>query len=192
VNVSHTAHSEGRSIPKTQAGHIIQSLRWPELVEVKLVEDIGDYVHLVGATTGSGEHVDQLIPREGVAQLQVALVKADFTASPREVFLGLEACRYHFASLYDPPPPEVQEAFQFLLAAAMHEGGNPRLGKFEFLNLAGGFPAKRTLLVTAIPRCQKTSHPNGPAIKLPTMELTKLTKLWFSQRQGQDGEGAEI
>jgi hypothetical protein len=45
----------------------------------------------------------------------------------------------------------------------MHEAG-----KFEFLNLAGGFPAKRTLLVTAIPRCQKTSHPKRPAIKLPT------------------------
>jgi hypothetical protein len=39
----------------------------------------------------------------------------------------------------------------------MHEGGNPRFGKFEFLNLAGGFPAKRTLLVVAIPRCQMTS-----------------------------------
>jgi hypothetical protein len=37
----------------------------------------------------------------------------------------------------------------------MHEAG-----KSELLNLAGGFPAKRTLLVIAIPRCQKTSHPN--------------------------------
>ena len=65
----------------------------------------------------------------------------------------------------------------------MHEGGNPRFGKFEFLNLAGGFPAKRTLLVTAISRCQETNHPKRPAIKLPTMELTKLTKSLFSQRQ---------
>ncbi len=89
-------------MPEIQAGHIIQSPRWPEPVEVKLVEDVGDYVHLVGATTGSGEHVDQLIPREELAQLQIALVEADFAAPPREVFLGLEARRYRFASLYDP------------------------------------------------------------------------------------------
>jgi len=85
-----------------QSGQIVQGPRWPEPVEVKLIEDLGGYVHLVGATTGSGEHVDQLIPREELAQLQVALVEADFTASPREVFLGLEARRYRFASLYDP------------------------------------------------------------------------------------------
>ena len=36
-----------------------------------------------------------------------------------------------FASLLDAQPPEVQEAFQFLLATAMHEAG-----KFELLNVA--------------------------------------------------------
>jgi hypothetical protein len=71
----------------------------------------------------------------------------------------------------------------FLLATAMHEGENPHLGKFELLNPAGGFPAKRTLLVTAISRCQKTTHPKKPAIKLPMMELAKLTQSLFSQRQ---------
>ena len=35
-----------------------------------------------------------------------------------------------FASLLDAQPPEVQEAFQFLLATAMHEAG-----KFELLNI---------------------------------------------------------
>ena len=35
-----------------------------------------------------------------------------------------------FASLLDTQPPEVQEAFQFLLATAMHEAG-----KFELLNV---------------------------------------------------------
>ena len=85
-----------------QPGHIIQGPRWPEPVDVKLVEELGDYVHLVGATTGSGEHVDQLIPRAELAQLRIARVETDFAASPREVFLGLEARRYRFASLYDP------------------------------------------------------------------------------------------
>jgi len=41
-----------------------------------------------------------------------------------------------FASLLDAQPPEVQEAFQFLLATAMHEGGNPRFGKFELVSVA--------------------------------------------------------
>ncbi|MEE8390786.1 MAG: helicase-related protein, partial [Anaerolineae bacterium] len=53
-------------------------------------------------TTRSGEHVDQLIPRQEMAQLQITRVEADFSASPREVFLALEARRYRFASLYDP------------------------------------------------------------------------------------------
>ena len=83
-----------------------------------------------------------------------------------------------FASLPDAQPLEVQEAFQFLLATAIHEAG-----KFELLNLAGVFPAKHMLLVTAISRCQKMTHPKKPAIKLPTMELAKLTKSLFSQRQ---------
>jgi len=89
-------------MPEIKPGHIIKGPRWPEPVDVKLVEDLGDYVHLVGATTGSGEHVDQLIPREELARLQIALVEANFAAPPRDVFLGLEARRYRFASLYDP------------------------------------------------------------------------------------------
>jgi hypothetical protein len=62
-----------------------------------------------------------------------------------------------FAPLLDAQPHEVQEASELLLATAMHEAG-----RFELLNLAGGFPAKRTLLVMAISRCQKTSHQFGP------------------------------
>jgi len=58
-----------------------------------------------------------------------------------------------------------------------------KITRIQMANVAstkGGFPAKRTLLATAISRCQKTSHPKKPAIKLPTMELLKLTKLLFS------------
>jgi len=36
-----------------------------------------------------------------------------------------------FASLLDAQPPDVQRAFQFLIAAAMHEAG-----KFQLLNVA--------------------------------------------------------
>ncbi len=85
-----------------RAGHTVQGPRWPEPVEIKLVEELGDYIRLVGATTATGQHVDQLIPRQELDQIQIAQVKADFSASPRRVFLGLETRRYRFASLYDP------------------------------------------------------------------------------------------
>ena len=40
------------------------------------------------------------------------------------------------ASLLNTQPAEVQAALQFLLATTMHEGGNPRFGKFELLSVA--------------------------------------------------------
>ena len=83
-------------------GDIVQGPYWPEPVEVKLVENLGDYTHILGQTTVSKEHVDQLIPREEIRNLSVVPVVADFSAPAREVFLHLEALRYRFASLYDP------------------------------------------------------------------------------------------
>ncbi len=85
-----------------QPGQTIESPRWPEPVEVKLVEEVGGYIRLVGATTRSRQHVDQLIPREELARLRVTPLVSTFAAPPRRVFLGLEARRYRFASLYDP------------------------------------------------------------------------------------------
>jgi len=89
-------------MPEIQPGHIIQSPRWPEPVEVKLVEELGDYVRLVGATVTSGQHVDQLLPRSEADGLTAARVDLSFSASARHVFLGLEARRYRYVSLYDP------------------------------------------------------------------------------------------
>ena len=89
-------------MPDIQPGHIIQGPRWPEPVEVKLVERLGGYVHILGVTTTSGRHIDQLLPESELAVLQVQRVAADFAAPPRHVFLSLEALRYRFASLYDP------------------------------------------------------------------------------------------
>ena len=44
---------------------------------------------------------------------------------------ALQAELQAFTPLLDAQPPEVQEAFQFLLATAMHEAG-----KFELVNVA--------------------------------------------------------
>ncbi len=71
---------------------IIQGARWPEPVQVELVEELGQgaYIRIVGVTRHSRMHVDQLLPRDEVAQLQHARIEMDFVASPRQVFLALE------------------------------------------------------------------------------------------------------
>ncbi|MBC8273365.1 MAG: hypothetical protein H8E40_00125 [Chloroflexi bacterium] len=49
-----------------------------------------------------------------------------------------------FASLFAPQPPEVREAFQFLLATAIHE-----VGKSELLNV--GKASDETDYITEVP-----------------------------------------
>ncbi|MDY6960250.1 MAG: hypothetical protein SVK08_13955, partial [Halobacteriota archaeon] len=50
-------------------GSIIRGSNWPEPVEIKLIEEDGNYVHIVGATISSGDHVDQIIPIDVSAHL---------------------------------------------------------------------------------------------------------------------------
>ena len=52
-----------------------------------------------------------------------------------------------------------------------------------FVAFVLGYGLGRALRVTPISRYQKTSHPRKPASKLPTIQLAKLTKSLFSQRQ---------
>lgn len=85
-----------------KSGDIIQGPRWPEPVEVKLTEDVGSYVRIVGATVQSHTHVDQLISKDEIDELSHEQIEDQFTADPRHVFLALETHRYRFASLYDP------------------------------------------------------------------------------------------
>jgi len=59
-------------------------------------------VHIIGATTLTGKHIDQLIPLAEMADISLDVVRTDFSSEPRKVFLALETKRYRFASLYDP------------------------------------------------------------------------------------------
>lgn len=83
-------------------GDIIKGSRWPEPVEVKLIEDLGDYIKIVGSTTQSQTHVDQLIKKSELPSIEHSAVSLDFTADPTDAFLSLETIRYRFASPYDP------------------------------------------------------------------------------------------
>ena len=83
-------------------GSIIKGSNWPEPVEIKLIEETGEYVHIVGATTLSREHVDQIILREEFSKFLVEGVESTFSEEAWKVFLALETTRYRFASIYDP------------------------------------------------------------------------------------------
>ena len=89
-------------IADLRPGIIVQGPKWPEPVEIKKVENSGDYVNIIGATTVSNQHVDQLLKIEELSQISIAVLKTDFASEPWKLFLGLEAKRYRFASLYDP------------------------------------------------------------------------------------------
>jgi superfamily II DNA or RNA helicase len=83
-------------------GDIVQSARWPEPVEVNLIEESEGYVRLVGVMQPSRQHVDDLIPHDEYALLTSQKLELDCKAPPLHAFLSLEAMRYRFASLYDP------------------------------------------------------------------------------------------
>ncbi|MBD3339233.1 MAG: hypothetical protein GF353_08990, partial [Candidatus Lokiarchaeota archaeon] len=85
-----------------KSGTIIKGSYWPEPVEIKFIEESGEYVHLVGATKYSKNHIDQIIPISEFSKFKLDEYQTDFTADPLKVFLALETTRYRFASLYDP------------------------------------------------------------------------------------------
>jgi SNF2 family DNA or RNA helicase len=83
-------------------GDVIHSARWPEPLQLDLIEEVGDYFRIVGATVTSRQHVDQLVPRSELEQIATDTGREILQANPRHVFLSVEAYRYRFASLYDP------------------------------------------------------------------------------------------
>ena len=83
-------------------GDVVQGSRWSEPVVVNLVEEMGDYIRVVGVTRDSRQHIDQLIHQDEISALDSGKIESNFTAEPGHVFLGLETRRYRYASLYDP------------------------------------------------------------------------------------------
>jgi len=83
-------------------GSVVHSTRWPEPVVIDMVEDLGEYVRIVGAEINSRRYINEVLSKAEFGSLADAAIKPDFNADPRMVFLGLEAKRYRFASLYDP------------------------------------------------------------------------------------------
>ncbi|KEQ55975.1 thiamine-monophosphate kinase protein [Marine Group I thaumarchaeote SCGC AAA799-E16] len=89
-------------ISELKSGITITGPKWPEPVQIKKVDNTGQYVHLVGSTTLSKEHIDQIIPISDLSDINIQTISTDFSSEAWKVFLALEAKRYRFASLYDP------------------------------------------------------------------------------------------
>lgn len=83
-------------------GDIVTSPRWPEPIEVNLIEENEGYIRIIGVMQPSRQHIDDLIPKVEYAQLSPQKLEFDCNAPPINAFLSLEATRYRFASLYDP------------------------------------------------------------------------------------------
>jgi len=85
-----------------QKGDIIKSSLWPEAVEVKLIEQTGNYIHLIGITTVTHSTIDQLITETDAKKFTILSTDNLCGEEPWKVFLALENIRYRNASLYDP------------------------------------------------------------------------------------------
>lgn len=85
-----------------KVGMIIKGKRWKEPVEIKKIENLDEYVHLVGSTTVTGTHIDQLVPIHEITELGIEKIESDFKSKPYLVFLAFEGKRYRYASIYDP------------------------------------------------------------------------------------------
>jgi len=83
-------------------GMIVEGPFWPEPVEVKKVEKVGERLRIIGVTIHTRQHVDSLLKEDDVKLLKTKEFVLDFSAPGDEVFLCLEAQRYRLASLFDP------------------------------------------------------------------------------------------
>lgn len=88
--------------PDIKKDDLIISPRWPEPVIVKLVEYLDGYVHIVGQLKRTGEHVDQVISKDELADINIISHNIMTFSDAWKVFLAIEALRYRYASMYDP------------------------------------------------------------------------------------------
>jgi len=83
-------------------GNVIKGPQWPEPVEIKVIEFFDTDIHILGSTTITNTHIDQIIPLEEFQQISVLQSDKLLSEKPSKVFLALETKRYRFASIYDP------------------------------------------------------------------------------------------
>jgi SNF2 family DNA or RNA helicase len=89
-------------LQELRPGVIIKGPNWSEPVEINYVEYDDSYVHIIGRTTLTSQHIDQYIPLSDLQDISLNIIRTDFTCEPWKAFAALETKRYRLASLYDP------------------------------------------------------------------------------------------
>lgn len=92
----------GFNMQEIKPGNIIKGHLWPEPVEIKKITRTGTFFQIVGATTVTKQHIDQIIPESDIDSFTILGKECNCCEEPLTVFLALETVRYRFASMYDP------------------------------------------------------------------------------------------
>jgi len=83
-------------------GNIIKGPFCDEPVKIEKIEEIGDYIRILGSTLYSKNHFNRIIRRDELANLEVIKRVIDLSSNPEDVFYAIEAMRFKYASLFDP------------------------------------------------------------------------------------------
>jgi superfamily II DNA or RNA helicase len=83
-------------------GNIIKGPFCDEPVKIEKIEEIGDYIRILGSTLYSKSHFNRVIRRDELANLEVIKRVIDLSSNPEDVFYTIEAMRFKYASLFDP------------------------------------------------------------------------------------------
>lgn len=83
-------------------GTIVKGPFWPEPIEIKKIEKLGNNTQIIGATIYSNQLYERLLDEEDMGKLKIDDIIIDFSQPADEIFLSLEAQRYKFASMFDP------------------------------------------------------------------------------------------
>jgi len=87
---------------KIKKGDIIQSKKWDEPILVEFVEDLGEFIRIVGKKRKTGLNFEDILTEDELKEIQIVKQKLNFSGNSEKVFLALEEKRYRFLSLYDP------------------------------------------------------------------------------------------
>jgi superfamily II DNA or RNA helicase len=83
-------------------GNTIKGPFWDEPVKIDKSEELGDYIRVIGSTIHSKEHIDRLIRKDELNDIETLEKIIDFSAPHEESFFTIESIRFKYASLFDP------------------------------------------------------------------------------------------
>lgn len=70
-------------------GAVVEARFWPEPVEIDRMKEYGVYVRILGATTKSRKHIDQMLTHEKFAEISSKIQAMPFTAYSNKDYLYL-------------------------------------------------------------------------------------------------------